>query len=65
MSVRLTTVPRVSELLPNLEALASLLERATGAKAKALAIVIAAEPASSVAELDEAIWAVVEGWRSP
>lgn len=65
MSVRVTTVPRVSELLPNLEALASLLERATGAKADALALVTAAEPASSVAELDVAIWAVVEGWRSP
>lgn len=64
LSAGLTTVPSVSELLPNLESLASLLEHATGAKADALALVITARPTSSVAELDEAIRGVVEGWRA-
>jgi hypothetical protein len=65
LSASVVTVPKVSELLPNLESLASLLERSTGAQADALALVIAARSASSVPELDQALHAVIESWRTP
>ncbi len=52
----------VSELLPNLDSLVSQLERKSGAKADALALAESARSASTTAELDDAVRAVIEGW---
>lgn len=55
----------MSELLPNLEPLASRLKQPTGAQADALALITAARDASTVEELDEAVRTVITGWRRP
>lgn len=52
----------VSELLPNLDSLVSQLEHKSGAKTDALALAESARSASTVAELDEAVRTVIEGW---
>lgn len=52
----------VSELLPNLDSLVSQLGHKSGAKADALALAESARSASTVAELDEAVRTVIEGW---
>lgn len=64
VSVPFTIMQRVSELLPNVESLASILEHATGARADVETIVEAVTTASTIDDLDEAIGTVVDGWRN-
>lgn len=54
----------MSDLLPNAEPLAEILQGATEPKNDARAIVAAASAASSVDELDTAISTLIETWRT-
>ena len=54
----------MSDLLPNAEPLAEILQGATEPKNDARAIVAAASAASSVDELDTAISRLIETWRT-
>lgn len=54
----------MSDLLPNAEPLAEMLQGATQPKNDARAIVAAASAASSVDEVDTAIGTLVETWRT-
>lgn len=54
----------MSDLLPNAEPLAEILQGATEPKNDTRAIVAAASAASSVDELDTAISTLIETWRT-
>lgn len=54
----------MSDLLPNAEPLAEILQGVTEPKNDARAIVAAASAASSVDELDTAISTLIETWRT-
>ena len=54
----------LSDLLPNAEPLAEMLQGVTEPKHDARAIVAAASAASSVDELDTAISMLIETWRT-
>ena len=54
----------MSDLLPNAEPLAEILQGPTEPKNDARAIVAAASAASSVDELDTAISTLIETWRT-
>lgn len=53
----------VSDLLPNLHVLLDYLSDTTTARRDAHALAEAVQDAGSVAEIDEALAAVVAGWR--